>query len=366
MSTRTPVKVPGATWEAGYRRAVLLTDLVLIAVSVRVGLVLTDGNLAGHLPGILAAMTATVLLGSLCACRVWEQRVLGQGVEEFRRLGNGVLVAAVVLGLTALAIDVGFFRPWVFGVIPATGLCLLISRRALRRVLHARRRRGLSMHSVLVAGSLDEVVDLIERTRRESNYGWAVSGVCIPGATTADRPREVHGVPVVGGLGDVSELVLRGGYRVVAVAHDAHWTRRRLRDLAWDLEGAPAELVVAPALLEVTGPRLHVEPVYGLTLLRVSPPTFTGPRWLFKGMLDRISACLALVVLAPLLLGVALAIKLEDGGPVFFRQQRVGKAGGLFQMVKFRSMVVAAEQRSTAPAVFQMITKSITKDQFST
>ena len=110
----------------------------------------------------------------------------------------------------------------------------------------------------------------------------------------------------MGGLGDVSELVLRGGYRVVvAVAHDAHWTRRRLRDLAWDLEGAPAELVVAPALLEVTGPRLHVEPVYGLTLLRVSRPTCAGPRWVFKGMLDRISACLALVVLAPLLLGVA-------------------------------------------------------------
>jgi exopolysaccharide biosynthesis polyprenyl glycosylphosphotransferase len=348
VSTRTPVKVPGATWEAGYRRAVLLTDLVLIAVSLRVGLVLTNGNLAGHLPGMLAAMTATVLLGSLCACRVWEQRVLGQGVQEFRRLGHGVLAAAVVLGLTALAIDVGGFRPWVFGVIPATGLCLLISRCALRRVLHARRRRGLSMHPVLVAGSLDEVVDLIERTRRECRYGWSVSGVCIPGATTADRPREVHGVPVVGGLGDVSELVLRGGYRVVAVAHDAHWTRRRLRDLAWDLEGAPAELVVAPALLEVTGPRLHVEPVYGLTLLRVSQPTCTGPRWVVKGMLDRISACLALVVLAPLLLGVALAIKLEDGGPVFFRQQRVGKAGELFQMVKFRSMVVAAEQRRTA------------------
>jgi hypothetical protein len=104
------------------------------------------------------------------------------------------------------------------------------------------------MHSVLVAGSLDEVVDLIERTRRECQYSWSVSGVCIPGATTADRPREVHGVPVVGGLGDVSEPVLRGGYRAV-VAHDAHWTRRRLRDLAWDLEGAPAP----PAHLHLVG-----------------------------------------------------------------------------------------------------------------
>ncbi len=123
------------TWESGYRRAVLVTDLVIIAVCLRVGLVLTDGSLAGLLPGALAGMTAVVLLGSFFGCRVWEQRVLGQGAEEFRRLGNAVLAAAVVLGLTALAVDVGFFRPWVFAVIPATGLCLLTSRYALRSMV---------------------------------------------------------------------------------------------------------------------------------------------------------------------------------------------------------------------------------------
>jgi len=79
------------TWESGYRRAVLVTDLVIIAVCLRIGLVLTDGSLAGHRPGALAGMTAVVLLGSFFACRAWEQRVLGQGAEEFRRLGNAVL-----------------------------------------------------------------------------------------------------------------------------------------------------------------------------------------------------------------------------------------------------------------------------------
>jgi exopolysaccharide biosynthesis polyprenyl glycosylphosphotransferase len=241
--------------------------------------------------------------------------------------------------------DVGFFRPWVFGVLPVTGLVLLTSRYGLRRVLHARRSRGLCMHPVLVAGSLDEVADLIERTRRESHYGWSVAGVCIPGASPDDRTHEVRDVPVVGGLVDVPELVRGGAYRAVAVAPDVHWTRRRLRELAWSLEGAPVELVVAPALMEVTGPRLHVAPVYGLTLLRVSLPTFHGARWVLKGVLDRVSACFALLLLAPLLLAIALAVKLEDGGPVLFRQQRVGKAGRLFSMVKFRSMVIDAEQR---------------------
>ena len=334
---------PRTRWESGYRRAVLLTDLVVIVICLRIGLVLTDGSLAGNLPGALAGITATVLFGSMFGCRVWEWRVLGQGAEEFRRLGNAVVTAAVVLGLTALAMEVGYFRPWVFAILPATGLCLFTSRYVLRRVLHARRSRDLCMHPVLIAGSLDEVADLVLRTRRERHYGWLVTGVCIPGVP-ADCQLEVHGVPVVGGLDDVPTLVRGGGYRIVAVAPDAHWTRQRLRQLAWDMEGVPTELVIAPALMEVTGPRLHVDPVYGLTLLRVSQPTFTGARWVLKGVLDRIAACSALLVLAPVMAAVALAIKLEDGGPVLFRQERVGKASGRFAMVKFRSMVVDADQ----------------------
>ncbi|MDQ3887154.1 MAG: sugar transferase, partial [Actinomycetota bacterium] len=246
MSTQPSNGAVTTWWESRYRKAVLVTDLVIIAVCLRIGLVLTDGSLAGHLPGALAGMTAVVLLGSFFACRAWERRVLGQGAEEFRRLVNAVVTAAVVLGLTALAMDVGFFRPWVFAVIPATGLCLLTSRYALRRVLHARRSRGLCMHPVLAAGSRDEVADLIDRTRRESHYGWMITGVCMPGAAATNESREVRGVPVVGELSDVPELVRQGDYRVVAVVPDAHWTRLRLRNLAWELEGAPAELVVAP------------------------------------------------------------------------------------------------------------------------
>jgi len=285
-------------WESNYQRAVMATDLIVVALCLRIGLVLTDASLAGHLPGALAGITAVVLLGSMFGCRVWDRRVLGQGAEEFRRLGNAVITAVVMLGLTALAMEVGYFRLWVFVILPVTGLCLFLSRYALRQVLHARRRRDLCMHPVLLAGSLDEVADLIARARRERHYGWSVTGVCIPGAPTEGSQLDVHGVPVVGGLDNVPALVRTGRYRIVAVVPAAHWTRRRLRELAWDIEGMPTELVVAPALMEVTGPRLHVDPVYGLTLLRVSQPTFTGARWVLKNTLDRIASCVALLMLA--------------------------------------------------------------------
>ncbi|MGH3907932.1 MAG: sugar transferase, partial [Pseudonocardiaceae bacterium] len=249
------------------------------------------------------------------------------------------------LGLTALAFEVGYFRPWVFGVLPATGVSLTISRYALRRALHGKRARDLCMHPVLVAGSVDEVADLIDRTRKDRHYGWIVTGVCVPGTAGLDRPEEVRGVPVLGGFADVPDLVRQGNHRVVAVTPDPHWNRQQLRQLAWDLEGMPAELVVAPALMEVTGPRLHVSPVYGLTLLHVSQPTFSGGRWIFKAAIDRLGSLVLLLLITPVLLAVAVAIKMESGGPVLFRQQPVGKAGERFWMLKFRSMVVDAEQR---------------------
>ncbi|MQA14183.1 MAG: exopolysaccharide biosynthesis polyprenyl glycosylphosphotransferase [Pseudonocardiaceae bacterium] len=345
VGSRARASTIASRWESGYRRAVLLADLAIIVVALRIGLVLTDGSLAGHVPGAIAGITALVLLACMAVSRVWEQRVLGQGAEEFRRLGNALLAAAFVLGLTALAMDVGYFRPWVFGVLPATGLCLATTRYAMRRVLHAQRRQGRYMHPVLVAGSLDEVADLVDRTHRERHNGWSVTGVCIPGGTSEGRPMAVRDVPVVGGLPDVPALVGGGDYRIVAVAPAAHWNRQQLRELAWALEGSPAELVVAPALMEVTGPRLHVDPVYGLTLLRVSQPSFTGIRWVLKSVVDRFAALLVLVVVTPVLLAVVLAIKLNDGGPVLFRQHRVGKAGQKFPMLKFRTMVVDAEWR---------------------
>src|SRR5262249_12725136 len=163
-----------------------------------------------------------------------------------RRLGKAVGAAAVLLGLAALAFDVGHFRPWVFGVLPVTGLALAAARLALRGALHGERANDRCMHPVLAAGSVDEISALINRTRRERHYGWEVTGVCLPD-DPGPRPALIEGVPVLGALADVSELARRGGYRIVAVMPDPYWDRSRIRQLAWDLEGVPTDLVFAPA-----------------------------------------------------------------------------------------------------------------------
>jgi len=342
---------PRPGWEITYRWVVCLTDFVVIAVAARVGLVFRDGSLqlgSSALPGALALVSTIALLGGLAGRRCWDLRILGQGAEEFRRVGAAVGAAIVVLALTGLAVHTHNLGLWVFGMMPATGVALVFSRCGLRLVLHARRSQGACMVPVLVAGSVDEVTDLIARTRREAHSGWLIEAVCVPTPLDGAALNDVCGVPVVGDLDEVAASVRRGGYCIVVLVPDPAWTRRRLRDMAWELESTLAELIIAPALMEVTGPRLHLSPVYGLTLLRVTKPSFTGVRWLLKDTIDRASALALLAVVTPLLLLIALAIKRDDGGSVLFRQERVGKGGKTFMMLKFRSMVVDAEQQMDA------------------
>lgn len=116
-----------------------------------------------------------------------------------------------------------------------------------------------------------------------------------------------------------------------------------MQRLAWELEDTPAEMVVAPVLMEVAGPRLHVSSVLGMPLLRVSAPVFNGARRIIKSLADWVSAFLLLVLLAPALLVIAAAVKVTDGGPVIYRQRRIGRNGTTFTMLKFRSMVVDAD-----------------------
>jgi len=102
---------------------------------------------------------------------------------------------------------------------------------------------------------------------------------------------------------------------------------------------------VAPALLDVAGPRTTVRPTAGLTLLHVDHPQLSGPRQVVKDLFDRCAAALALVVLSPVMFVIAVAIRLHDRGPAFFTQMRVGKDGQEFKIYKFRTMVVNAEER---------------------
>ena len=104
-------------------------------------------------------------------------------------------------------------------------------------------------------------------------------------------------------------------------------------------------MIVVPALTEISAQRLDVRPVAGLPLVDVArPQAIAAARWI-KRTWDAAGAAALLLLASPVMALVALAIKLEDGGPILFRQTRVGLHGQNFQCLKFRSMVQDAEAR---------------------
>jgi exopolysaccharide biosynthesis polyprenyl glycosylphosphotransferase len=327
-------------WRRRYARIVAASDLVALVLSA--GLYRLAGNASTGSVLVAGLFVIVVTFAALCLARAWDASELGQGSLEFSRLLRGLMGAGVTVALLGLALQLPAARPWVFGVLPFAGLLAFAGRMALRKRLHRQRRNGFAMAKVLAVGSEDTVAALIERTRRAPHHGWQIAAACIPTGFIADGFAEIGNVPVIGDLDTVAALARAGGYDTVSVSAAPGWSVKRLQQLAWDLEGTHTELVVDPGLMEIAGPRLHMSNVDGLPMLRLTHPTFDGASKLLKGAIDRGGALLLLFLTWPILLGLAIAVRL-DGGPAFFVQTRVGRGGREFRVLKFRSMVVDAE-----------------------
>lgn len=122
---------------------------------------------------------------------------------------------------------------------------------------------------------------------------------------------------------------------------------RTLRELGWAAEERGIDLIVAPALTDIAGPRIHTRPVAGLPLVHIEYAEFSGFKHWTKRISDVIASALLTALLSPALAVIALMVR-SDGGPVIFRQERVGRNGVPFKMLKFRSMAVDAEARLAA------------------
>jgi exopolysaccharide biosynthesis polyprenyl glycosylphosphotransferase len=273
----------------------------------------------------------------------YERRFIGTGSDEFRRILNAGLSLTGALALISYAVNNELSRLYLVIGMQVIVIVDLIVRYALRKRLHyLRRTRGEGMSAVVAVGHEPAVTQLISELRREPHHGLRVVAVCLAGASSAD---EISGVPVVGGIDDTASVVRNINAGTVAVLSCPEMDGVKLRTLAWELEKTGTDLCLAPSLLDVAGPRTTVRPTAGLTLLHVDHPQLSGPRQVVKDLFDRSAAVFALAALSPLMLAIAVAVKLSDRGPALFVQTRVGKGGEPFSIYKFRTMVVDAEAR---------------------
>jgi exopolysaccharide biosynthesis polyprenyl glycosylphosphotransferase len=183
---------------------------------------------------------------------------------------------------------------------------------------------------------------LLEVTERAKNAGLKVVGACVEDAPLGSEV--VPGVPVLGGVREAAATAERIDADVVAVTGSGLGPVG-VRELGWQLEGSGRDLVMAPALTEIAGPRVHVSPVEGLPLFWLEQPALGRLPKVVKRTVDLLGASVLLLLSMPVLIGTALAIKFTSRGPVFFRQVRLGLNGNEFSILKFRSMYADAHEK---------------------
>ena len=334
--------------QRAYVRALVVLDITILGLAVLGGYLARFGGdeaRGSHIPYVVVAPGLVVVwLLSLKVQRCYDDRVLGYGADEYRRVSSASLRLAGAIAIAAYLADVGVSRGFL-GISFATGTIGLVAARfGARKWLHRARAQGQGWsRRVLLVGDTAHVLELVHTLRREPYAGYQVVGACIPDALLAPVPQRLGDVPVVGSFRSIPDAAALIGADTVAVTASGELTATRLRRLGWQLEGTGIDLVVAPALTDVAGPRIHTRPVAGLPLIHVEAPEFRGLRKIIKALVDRSVSLTALTVALPALALIALAIKLDSSGPVIFRQIRVGRGGREFGVYKFRTMVVNAD-----------------------
>jgi exopolysaccharide biosynthesis polyprenyl glycosylphosphotransferase len=292
-------------------------------------------------------VSALLIIGWLWALSLAETRsyrVIGAGATEYSRVARASVGLFGTVAIAAFGLHVDLARGYLLLSMPAGLFGLLIERWLWRSWLNKQRRNGRYTARVLLVGAETSVNRVADRITADPLSGLLVVGACVPqgkpGSTTSGEK-----VEILGSYDDVPVAMESSGADTVIVTSSEKLPAAQVKRISWGLEAGKQHLMLSMNITDIAGPRLHIRPVLGLPLMHVETPRFTRGQLVIKRMLGLILSLIGLIILSPVFLFIAIAIKISSPGPVLFKQVRIGREGRKFKMLKFRSMVVDAEAR---------------------
>lgn len=347
------------SWQRAYVRRLFWTDAVIVVLAVVSAHVVRFGHDSLLTVDTAHALDYTLVSVALAAAwiivlagfRTRSRRVVGSGFDEYQRVIASTLRLFGIVAILALVFRMELARGYLAIALPAGLMTLLLSRWLWRKAVWRKRRSGQFSTRVLVVGGARAVRHMAQTFERKKTDGYHVVGVCVPrysGVPGEDIDVGGRCIPIYGDESSVVEALKISGADTVAVTATETLGHEGIQDLVWMLEPLEADLVVATGVVDVAGPRLEMRPVAGLPLIHVEKPRYHGAKRSGKRLFDLAFSSAVLVVLSPVFALVALAIRLDDKGPVFYRAERIGMDGLPFAMIKFRSMVIDADEQIPA------------------
>lgn len=258
--------------------------------------------------------------------------------EEFRRIVFAV--SAGIGGISVLSFwsQSSLSRLWVGLSWVLALLACLAARRAWHAWLGRQRMRGHFQFPTVIVGTNDEARRLAETLGRPA-LGFRPIGM----VTTSVGSGANLGMPVLGRLEELRDVLRETGAECVFVAASAV-TQGELAPIVKAVRLEDVEVRITATLPEVLASRLTVQPLGGITALSLRPARLSGGQVVLKFAFDIVVSAGLLLLMAPFMAGIAVAVKVSSSGPVLYRQRRVGLRGRPFTMLKFRTMQQGADR----------------------
>jgi exopolysaccharide biosynthesis polyprenyl glycosylphosphotransferase len=301
----------------------------------------------------LAPPFAGYLTGSAFIVAVWLMIFTARKVYRSRRnvpLSDELIgvVKVVSLGMLVVMSAAFFYRGFsfsriVFGILWVASIVTVFAGRAVIHTIERRwYRKGRNIQRAVIIGGDALAEQVYLRLDRHPAFGFAIAGYF----ADAPAPPELRlaSAPYLGTLDQAAARLKAEGLDLafIALRTDDH---PRLLNIISECEGFSIEFMMVPDLLELLTSRLEVKELEGIPFLRLKgiPLTFWGRT--AKRSFDLAVSLLLSLILTPLLIAIAIAVRLDSPGPILFRQKRIGLDGRSFTMYKFRSMVAGAEAK---------------------
>ena len=285
---------------------------------------------------LIGAVCLPVWLAIFSGYGLYKTRRVTARLDEFAGVVHATLASTVVMAAVSYLVPRSVSRAWLIISVAAVVAMCLIGREFVRRMFSRLRRSRRLVRSVVLVGSNAEAGSLCE-VLRDPAMGYQVVAV------VGDADGTHFGqIPILGVIGDIRAVVEATGAKGVIVATTAvsdEASNRLVREL---IEGG-VHVELSSSLRGIGAGRLRVRPLGATPVIYVEPVRRGGWRGAAKRSFDIAGSGLALLVLAPFLLLVGLAVRLGSPGRIFFVQERVGKDALPFRLFKFRTMVHNAE-----------------------
>lgn len=307
-----------------------------VAVSIR-----EDSRLSDLSYWVFSTALIAVWMWALTLADSRSHRIIGTGSTEYVRIADASLRLFGAIAIFAFLFRVDIARGFLLLSLPIGVLVLIIERYVWRQWLTRKRRTGAYSARVLLVGSAESVAQTFRELADTPSAGYYVVGACVPAADIGTRLSGTS-LPVLGSIDSVEHALARSRADTVAVTSTEDLPSDKIKQISWLLEAGRQHLVLAPGITDIAGPRIHMRPVSGLSLIHVETPRFSTGQRFAKRAFDTFAAVVLIILLSPVLALVALAVKATSAGPVFFLHERIGLNGRPFTMLKFRSMRVGA------------------------